>query len=151
MRLGEQLRRIITGDTPCSEIVDDPNKTVFPKAKRDFPRGEEFGISGHDLHNAVWQGVIKIGTVIELTRQTDPDSGEPGKLELAYAGPGNPFIDPKTYEVNHMFFDSRASNGSSIITLNGIIRWRKTGNLPREACIRLARELNNLNQKNNEK
>lgn len=151
MRLGERLKSIITGETPCPKIIFDPSKTIFPRYKREFPPGEEYGISGKDLHNAVWQGAVRIGTVLEITRQVDSGSSEKSKLELAYAGTGSPFIDPKTYEVNHMFFDSRASNGESIITLKGIIGWRKTGTLSRDNCIRLAKTLNILNQKNNKK
>lgn len=151
MRLGERLKTIITGETPCPEITFDPSKTVFPRYKREFPPGEEYGISGKDLHNAVWQGVIRIGTVLEITRQVNSETNEKSMLELAYAGSGNPFIDSKTGEVSHMFFDSRASNGSSIITLNGITGWKKIGALSRENCIRLAKTLNTLNQKNNKK
>ena len=151
MRLGERLKTIIKGNNPCPEIVVDPSKTIFPRYKREFPLGEEYGINGKDLHNAVWQGAVRIGTVLEITRQVEPNSNEKSKLELAYAGSGSPFIDSKTGEVNHMFFDSRASNGSSIITLNGITGWRKIGALSRDNCIRLAKTLNILNQKNNKK
>jgi len=149
MRLVERLREIITGGSPCPEIAVDPKRTIFPKSKRDFSPGEEFGISGLDLHNAVWQGVIRIGTVLEITRHVNPQTNEKSKFELAYAGSGNPLIDPKTGEVSHIFFDSRASSGSTIVTLNGITGWRKTGTLSRENCIRLAKTLNNLNRKNN--
>lgn len=151
MRLGERLKTIITGEAPCPEITFDPNRTIFPRFKREFPQGEEHGISGKDLHNAVWQGAIRIGTVLEITRQVDPGSNEKSKLELAYAGTSSPFIDPKTHDVNHIFFDSRASNGSSIIPLQGISGWRKTGTLSQDNCIRLAKTLNILNQKNNKK
>jgi len=151
MRLGERLSTIIAGVAPCPEITFDPSKTIFPRLKMEFLSGEECGISGKDLHNAVWQGAIRIGTVLEITRKLDPESNEKSKLELAYAGSGNPFIDSKIGKVSHMFFDSRAPNGSSIIPLNGITGWRKTGILSRDNCIRLAKILNILNQKNNKK
>lgn len=151
MKLGERLKTIITGEEPCREITFDPNRTIFPRFRRDFPPGEECGISGKDLHNAVWAEVIKIGTILEITIQIDPESNGKSKLELAYAGSGSPFIDPETHDANHMFFDSRASNGSSILTLNKITGWRKTGTLSRDNCIRLKKVLDNLNQKNNKK
>ncbi|MEK7186686.1 MAG: hypothetical protein AAB675_05005 [Patescibacteria group bacterium] len=151
MRLGERLKTIIIGVAPCPEIPFDPSRTIFPRFKREFPQGEEYGISGKDLHNAVWQGAIRIGTVLGITRHVEPGSNEKSKLELAYAGTDSPFIDPKTRDVNHLFFDSRASNGSSIIPIRGITGWKKTGTLSQENCIRLKQALNNLNQKNNKK
>lgn len=151
MKLGERLKTLITGEAPCPKITFDPNRTIFPRYRRDFPPGEEYGISEKDLHNAVWAGVIKIGTILAITRQVDPGSNEKGTLELAYAGTDSPFIDPETYEVNHIFFDSRASNGSSIIPIRGVTGWKKTGTLSQENCIRLKQALNNLNQKNNKK
>ena len=118
-----------------------PEQVFFPRAKRWFKKKSQNGISNRDLHNATRLGVVNPGAVLLIQRA----SGETSKL--IYVGAGNPFINERTGEVNHLLFDFRASNGSRIIPVYDISFWQKEpGRAPREQIIRLKRAIDEYHQ-----
>ena len=111
-----------------TQVVLSPETTVFPLAKREFPKGEESGISGFDLHNAVRAGAVAFGDLLEI-KQGEETQEDQKERPLIYVEAGTSFVDQTTRRVFHLFWDPSLSSGLSILQLYDISSWRKTGHI----------------------
>lgn len=136
MRLGEKLRSVIAQKPISSSFAEiKPEEALFPWERRWFKKGKETGANNFDLHNAVRKHVILIGTQLEITRKFPSEQDGKTIFRLAYIGPANPFINPRTGKVGHVFYNCEAKDDNRIVTLSDIMSWRKIGSLPKEKLL----------------